>query len=108
MIENKLIESHCLNQHSTGGIRKSNQIKIALKQTILTWSAMNSNISIIKKTSFTILDKREIIAVDFSRSAIRQFYMPVLSFDIHNINIITFLVKEGVKSLCRAQRHIVL
>ena len=107
MIENKLIESHCLNQHTTSGIRKSDQIKIALKQPILTRSAMNSNIGIIEKTGFTILDKREIITVYLSRSTIRQFYMPVLPLDVHNIDIVTFLVKKRKKALCRTQRHIV-
>ena len=71
MIQDKLIKRHGLHQYTTRGIRQSDQIEITLKQAILTWGAMNGNIGIIKKTRLAILDKREIIAVDLSRGAIR-------------------------------------
>ena len=79
-----------------------NQIKVALKQTILTRSTMYSNICIVNNDSLTIMTEREVITVNRSNCAIRKIHMPVLPLDIYDIKVILFLVKERIQTLSRA------
>ena len=79
-----------------------------MQQTVLTWSTMDSDIGIIEQLGLSVLYKGEIVAVNLGCRTVMQFNMPILSLDVNDIDIITLLVEEGVKSLSRAQRHIVL
>ena len=108
LVKYELIESHCLYQHAAGAIWHVNQIKVALQQPVLTWSTMDSDIGIIEQLGLSVLYKGEIVAVNLGCRTVMQFNMPILSLDVNDIDIITLLVEEGVKSLSRAQRHIVL
>ena len=61
---------------------------------------MDGNVCIVEQRRLAILNKREVVAVDFCRNATWQFHMPVLAFDVYDIDVIALLVKEGVDSLC--------
>ena len=69
---------------------------------------MNGDISIVKPHGLSILNKREVVAVNTCRDASGKLDMPVLTLDVDNIHIITFFVEERIQSLCRAQRYVVL
>ena len=64
---------------------------------------MDGDIGVVEQFGLAVLDEGEIVAVNLGCRAVMQFDMPVLTFDINDIDIVTLLVEEGVKSLCRAQ-----
>ena len=76
-----------------------NQVEIALHYTILTRLTMNRNIRIIKILALSILDKREIILVNFGSITIIKGYMPVGALDIDYIYVIALFIKERVQTL---------
>src|SRR5574344_317290 len=108
LVQHKLIESHGLYQHTARAIWEMYQVEVSLQNTVLTWSTMNGDIGIIEHCGLTVLHKGEVITVDNNRGTVRQFHMPVTSLHIHDIYIVTLFVEERVKSLSRAQCHIVL
>ena len=60
---------------------------------------MNGDIGIVEALCLAVLYKREIVTIDGSCCTVMQFNVPFLSFDIHNIDIIPLLIKEGIKTL---------
>ena len=76
-----------------------NQVEIALHYTILTRLTMNRNIRIIKILALSILDKREIILVNFGSITIIKGYMLVGALDIDYIYVIALFIKERVQAL---------
>ena len=69
---------------------------------------MNGDIGIVEEATLAVLQEREVITVNACRRAVRQLDMPVLSFDVYDIHFVPFLVEEGIKTLCRTKRHVVL
>ena len=82
------------------------KVEISLHNTILAWLTMDGDVSIIEVYMFAIKFEREIVFINFHNLAIVEIYMPVCTFDIYDVDIIAFMVEEGIKSLCRPQRYI--
>ena len=84
------------------------QFEESLQNAILTWCAMDGDVGIIELHKASVLHKRKIVAVDGRRGAVGQFHMPVGTSHNDDIDIVTILVEEGIKPLCRTQRHFIL
>ena len=73
-----------------------NQLEIALHHTIFSWLPMDGYVCIIEGNNLSILQEREVILVNWCCNATWKFNMPVHSLYIYDINIVPFLVKEGI------------
>ena len=76
-----------------------NQVEIALHHAVLAWLTMDGDVGIIEELALAVLDKREVILVDFGCCAIVECHMPVDTLDVYYINIVTLFVEERVESL---------
>ena len=108
LVEHELVESHRLDEYAAGAVRQVDEFEIALEDTVFPRCAVDGDVGIIENHFLTVLEEGEIVAVNLSRSAIGEVHMPVLSFDIDDIDVVAHFVEEGIEALGRPERHIML
>ena len=108
VVEHILVECHRLDEHTARAVWHLHELEIALHQSVLSRCAVYCYVGIVEHNSLSVLYKREVVAVDGSGRAVLKVDMPVRSFHVNDIHIVTFLVEERIKPLCRIHRHVVL
>ena len=94
IVQGELVECERLNEHSACRVRYLEQVKISLQLSVLARSAVYSDIDVVKMVSDTVLNEREVVAVDTGREAIVKVHMPVETSHLDYIDIISLLVEE--------------
>ena len=61
--------------------------------------AVDGDVGVVKLPAPAVLDKRKVVLVDGRKASVRQFDMPVDTFHIYYVYVVTLLVEEGVQSL---------
>lgn len=107
VVQRKLMEGECFDQHVAGRVRQVNHVEIALQHAILSWCAMDGDIGIVKTDFLAVLHEREVVFVDNRLAAVRQVDMPVILPDHDDIDVVTLMVKGRINTLCRAQGNLI-
>ena len=84
------------------------QVKVALHQSVLAGGAVDGDVGVVKFDDLAVAYEGEVVLVYLGSGVVGELHVPVLSFDIHDIYIVTFFVEKRIDALCRAHRDIVL
>ena len=105
VVQGKLVEGECFDQHAASGVGQSDQVKVALHDAVFTRCAVNGDVGKVKFVAAIAGGKREVVAVNVAQF-VAVMYLPVARFDFNYIAVVFLSVHKGEYALCRAQGHI--
>ena len=108
VVQCKLLEGQCFDEHGAGGVGQVEQVEVALHDAVLARCAMYGDVGVVEPHGLAFELEGEVVLVDLLCRAVGQVHVPVGAFDVDDEDVVTVVIEEGVQSLSRAQRDIVL
>src|SRR3712207_193343 len=99
VIEYVFVKGHCLHQNAAGTVGNAQELKVTLHQSVLTGLSVDGDIGVIKEHCLTVEQEREVVFVDLGSFSILQIHVPILTFDVNDVDVVLLFVEKRIESL---------